>query len=126
MKRHPGEVVCGVGGSRPVYDRYLNYQIGNLLGVDGQCEVPAGPDTCVMISCNPCSGSAIWLCNDQPVSIKPTCAYLATYAQEIRNQCRNKETSMVRGQRFDSDLYSVVVGTGRCPENATDLPYTVA
>ncbi|CAG8975202.1 hypothetical protein HYALB_00004263 [Hymenoscyphus albidus] len=81
----------------------INYlRTRDLCGVDGH--------SCARISCDREDG--IWLCNDNDYRITPKCDYIASYAFDIIQECR--QGNMVCGQRFDSDRYNVPVHVGDC------------
>ncbi|EPE27412.1 hypothetical protein GLAREA_04203 [Glarea lozoyensis ATCC 20868] len=91
---------------------YINNGITYLRG-KGSCGV--NPRSCARISCS--YQAAIFLCNDRNDFIAPSCAYLASYAQDIVNRCQffsSFKKWQVAGQEFDTDNYNVVVRAAAC------------
>jgi len=89
----------------------INYldQVQALCGVSAR--------SCVRISCS--WNSAIYLCNDNYYGITPTCPYMASYAQDIINDCTTPADRVVGdwsvcGQLFDSDGYNIIVRWDAC------------
>ncbi|KAF8866222.1 hypothetical protein BDZ45DRAFT_720358 [Acephala macrosclerotiorum] len=86
---------------------YLNH-------FNGLCGV--GARSCVRISCSWNSG--IYLCNDAYNGITPSCVYMASYAQDIIDDCRGttgwNTNDIVCGQKFDTDNYNIIVHWDRC------------
>ncbi|EPE32878.1 hypothetical protein GLAREA_05890 [Glarea lozoyensis ATCC 20868] len=79
----------------------------------GKCGVQSGH--CARISCS--WDSAIFLCNDRLDFIEPSCAYLASYAEDLIDWCKTEVSGMgsaVAGQLFDTDSYNVLVRYSNC------------
>ncbi|CAG8971458.1 hypothetical protein HYALB_00002042 [Hymenoscyphus albidus] len=58
--------------------------------------------------------SAIYLCNENPYAIFPKCDYIATYAEDLVENCTYRRSQQICGQEFDSDKYNVVIHTTDC------------
>ncbi|KUJ23865.1 uncharacterized protein LY89DRAFT_744404 [Mollisia scopiformis] len=87
--------------------------INYLDNFDGLCGVPG--TTCVRISCS--YNAAIYLCNDNAYGITPNCAYMASYATDIINDCvfyDDQGNAYVCGQEFDTDGYNIIVREDSC------------
>ncbi|PMD59977.1 uncharacterized protein K444DRAFT_663547 [Hyaloscypha bicolor E] len=68
---------------------------------------------CSRISCS--YSSAIFLCNDNDVTISPASPYLATYAQDLNHLmdlCRSGKKA--GGQLFDTDRYNIIMRQDDC------------
>ncbi|KAH8764573.1 hypothetical protein BGZ57DRAFT_990518 [Hyaloscypha finlandica] len=72
--------------------------------------VDIGAHACARISCS--YSSAIFLCNDNDVTISPASPYLATYAQDLIDLCRSGKRA--GGQLFDSDRYNIIMRQDDC------------
>ncbi|KAI1323942.1 hypothetical protein F5Y16DRAFT_412303 [Xylariaceae sp. FL0255] len=122
-KRSKSNLICNVGGDSNAdglgpYTANAQSAQQALAATSGVCSIGPGPRVCTVLLCNKYN-AGIWLCNDNDFSISPNCAYLASYAQDIINQCGQNYVHGVmttRGQEFDTDNYNVVVGwKWNCP-----------
>ncbi|CAJ2504629.1 Uu.00g120230.m01.CDS01 [Anthostomella pinea] len=108
------DIFCWVGGSGKVEGGPLQDGINYLKKHDRPCTADPGPRVCARISCS--WNSAIWLCNDTPNGISHACADLATYVEDIREECHvgvGREL-LIQGQQFDTENFNVLVGKDNC------------
>ena len=78
----------------------------------GDCSVPGGPRVCSVIACNHYYAGA-WLCNDNDTPITLPCNSLASYVQDIIDQCGTPYIhghKTTRGQEFDDGNWNVIAG----------------
>ncbi|KAF4615549.1 hypothetical protein G7Y89_g15311 [Cudoniella acicularis] len=95
--------------------QYINDGIDYLNTVDAFCN--CGGQSCVRISCS--WNSAIYLCNDNDDEIWNACDYMATFAQDIVDQCTTTYpppvwTTRSGGQEFDSNNFNIIVRDDSC------------
>lgn len=108
-----GQQICGVGGKADEGPAVtlIQQQSDYLKGLSGPCNVGAGPQVCSRISCS--DNAAVWLCNDNADAIGPQCSSLASYVDDIANDCQEERHHghiTARGQVFDTDNFNVIVG----------------
>ncbi|KAK0117755.1 hypothetical protein ONS95_012081 [Cadophora gregata] len=99
--------VPGQSAWRAVETRYIRDGIAHLQRVTNPCWVEG--HACSRISCS--YKSAITLCNVTPQRKGLSCAYMASYAQDILKRCTYEVGLMrlVGGQAWDTDGYNVNV-----------------
>ncbi|KAI1388134.1 uncharacterized protein F4822DRAFT_303362 [Hypoxylon trugodes] len=112
--RSKKNIVCNSGGDGGADNVFVQQGIDYLKSIkNGPCGAPPGPNKCSRISCS--YGAGIFLCNDTPKEIHHDCPDLATYAEDIRSNCHTEGVvTYVRGQQFDTEGFSVVVGHDQC------------
>ncbi|KAH7380836.1 hypothetical protein BKA64DRAFT_222054 [Cadophora sp. MPI-SDFR-AT-0126] len=116
-KRTKSDFVCypfaGQPNWRPAINRWISEGIAYLQHVNALCWVDG--NKCARISCS--WGSAISLCNVTPNPKGLSCAYMASYAQEIKDRCtitRRKLPDECGGQFWDTEGYNINVFRDSC------------
>ncbi|KAF4613423.1 hypothetical protein G7Y89_g15464 [Cudoniella acicularis] len=112
-----GEQCCPIPGEQygNADNGAITDGIAYLKEVDAYCN--CGPTSCVRISCS--DSAAIFLCNDTDEEIWNGCNYMATFAQDIMDDCTTISPPPLWyqsccGQEYHTNGFHVVVRYDSC------------
>ncbi|EPE28742.1 hypothetical protein GLAREA_09863 [Glarea lozoyensis ATCC 20868] len=113
-RRNKAETYCCKNIRQPWnYAWYKCGQFASIALAQTQGVVRVEAKSCARIMC---WGEAdIWLCNDGPHRISPNANYISSYAGDLLKDCTDVNGSgghFTRGQKFDTDLYNVILRRG--------------
>ncbi|KAI3335407.1 hypothetical protein F4824DRAFT_464694 [Ustulina deusta] len=81
--------MCKVGGEDAALHGPLTANVGEsrdmIDKMGGTCAVATRPRICSVVACT--WNAAVWLCNDNAVSIAPSCSFLASCVADFVGMC---------------------------------------